>query len=439
MNGPNDITPQLKAWLKEPVTLPEDGITRVSPLVHDTAQQRGVLPPLRTLWATPGFAFGGIAVTAVAALLIGSLLLALVARPQTAPVPAAASPSVSPSTGPPTWEGVRFEPVEDACASGCEEHPGQVWSVSTDDHGDSGSAEAIAFDATGPPWILSHGTLWQLGSPGAHEVPGSDGSFPIPALVVTPDGLVWVGTGSGLHSFDGEAWTEHWTSSGIVALDVSADGTIHGLGGGRGEGDIIVVRVNEDDVSSETVDVIDRDRWPIALAVDGEDRVWVGAIGSGYLAPVEGESLVAYSDGGEWQTVRPFGDEVDVAAWSLARGPEGALRFRLDAIDPELGYGWYVGRAVGPYWEVHTSSLDGGPDLGAVMALDAGGGPWFNARGNPGGVDAGLLAWRGWTWTRYLPDREFQALGATPDGSVVAATIPGFDEDGELFLLRHDP
>lgn len=445
MNGPNDITPQLEAWLKEPVTLPEDGITRVSPLVHDTPQQRGVLPPLRTLRAEPGFASVGVAVTAVAALLVGGLLLALVARPGTAPVPGAASPSPSPSTGPPTWEGVRFEPVEDACASGCEEHPGQVWSVDADHHGDFGSAEAIAFDAAGPPWILSDDTIWQLGLPGTHEVPGSDGSFATaalavsPALVVSPDGRVWVGTGNGLHSFDGETWTEHWTGTAIVALDVSPDGTIHGLGGGGGEGDIIVVHVVEDDVSSEVVDVIDRDRLPVAIAVDGESRVWVSAIGSGYGAPVEGESLVAYSDGEEWQTVRPLGDAVDVAAWSLARGPEGGLRFRLDAIDPELGSAWYVGRAEGQYWEVHTSSLDGGPDLGAWMALDAGGGPWFNAGEDPGGVDAGLLAWRGWTWTHYLPELEFQALGAAPDGSVVAATIPGFDENGQFFLLRHDP
>lgn len=438
MIGPDDVTPELRAWLKEPVTLSEDGASEIPGLVHDTPQQRGWLPPLPRAGLTRVLAFAGGTVTGAIVVLLGVLLLLSVSTDPEPAVPAASSPSPSATAGPPTWEGVRFEPVDGACVSGCEEHPGRVWSVEADHHGDFGSAEAIAFGNDGAPWFLSDGTIWQLGRLGTYPVPGSGEGYPIEALLVAPDGSVWVGDGSGLYSFDGSAWTEHWTETGIVALDVSPDGAIYGLGGGRGVRDIVVVRADEGGISGETVDVIDPERWPIALAVDGEGRVWISAIGSGYVAPVEGESLVAYSDGAGWATVRPFDDETDVAAWSLARGPQGALRWHIDALDRAGGLEWYVGRAEGPYWEVHASSLDGGPDPGVSMALDADGGPWFSADVNESGDEAGLLAWRGWTWTRYLADREVLALAAAADGFVVAATIPGFDDAGELFVLSHD-
>ncbi len=48
MNRSDDLTPQLRSWLKEPVTLREDGIAAVGREVHIRPQQHGPLPPLQS-------------------------------------------------------------------------------------------------------------------------------------------------------------------------------------------------------------------------------------------------------------------------------------------------------------------------------------------------------------------------------------------------------
>ena len=119
------------------------------------------------------------------------------------------------------------------------------------------TAQAIAFGATGAPWFLGHDTLWQLGVPGvsARAFPG-DG-FPGSSLAVADDGTVWVASGEGLRSFDGEAWTERWTGANLDHIDIAPDGTVVAFGRGRDRGADGYPVVTLHPVGTAVVDTVD--------------------------------------------------------------------------------------------------------------------------------------------------------------------------------------
>ena len=171
MNAPDDLTPKLRAWLQEPVSLPEDGITAVGREVHLSPQQRGPLPPLQIILGARWFALaGGATAATLVILLAGLVLMAVTGRPDAVPAPGVVAGSPSPSAAPPDWPGVTFEPVAAACVVGCDWASGGVWSVEAVHHGDIGSMEAIAFGPDGRPWFAGDGTIWQVGRSGAHPL-----------------------------------------------------------------------------------------------------------------------------------------------------------------------------------------------------------------------------------------------------------------------------
>jgi hypothetical protein len=429
MSGHDDLTPQLRAWLREPVSLQEGGVTEVSRAVHREPQQRGLLPPLSATWLSSAWsATGAVAAVAFVVALGGLLFMSALAPPVGDEVPVAA---------PPGWRGVEFQPLAEACADGCDWDEGGVWSVGAAHHGDFGSTQAIAFGPSGAPWFLSDDSVWQLGVPGGSFVSPMSTTYD---LEVTSDGVLWVAGDLGLHSYDGRDWTTHWSGSRLHSLHVTPDDAVYAVGGGGGDDVVAVVRDEQGVVTSSVVDVIEPDRYPTSIAMSSDGRVWVSAIASGYFAPAEGESLIAYSDGAEWRTARPLGAGVDVAASSLVRGPEGSVWSLLSAITSEGGEFWRaLARYDGQDWTVRAIPVDDTLDFGALADVGPDGATWFLAGGGVQDGLAGAVDFAGSSWTRYLGDREFGVLALAPDGTALVTTIPGFDEEGELFAIRRAP
>ncbi len=445
MNGSNDITPKLRSWLKEPVTLREDGVDKVLELVHETRQRRGWLSPLPEGRLGRVLVFAGGAATGLVAVLLGGLLLlALSTSPEPGQAPGVApsspSPSVEPSRAPPDWPGVAFEPVADACADRCDWVDGGVWEVSADHHGDFGSTQAIAFGPDGAPWFLSDDTLWQLGVPEVSALPGtSREDDQVSDLAVADDGTLWVASDFGLHSFDGRTWTEHWTGARLTDVDVTSNGEVIAVGGGRVSGleeaethPIVAIRFDGEEAGILGVDVLPERVWPMSVAATSDGQLWVSAVESGYVPTAEGESLVAHFDGQVWETVRPLGPDVDVAAWSLAPGPDGTLWASLLGLPAGGRFESYLANNDGGDWTLHeTEELDA-----LNLRVGPGGEVWFAGGDTEDGAPGGVVVFDGQAWTRYLEGEWIGPLAVAPDGTAFVATIPGFDEDGRLFAIR---
>jgi len=441
MNDMHDITSELRDWIKEPSPLREDGVERVARLVHDTPQQRGWLPiAAGRSGRVPTFA-GGAVVGAVMVVLVG-LLLALIGTPEPVSAPAAMSPSPSPISDTPAWPGVSLEFVPDGCSDACATDD-RVWAVEAEHRGDIGSTQVIAFGPTGAPWFVSDDTLWRLGEPGVIGPSLGRGGFgdngSVTDLAVAAAGTAWVASDRGLRSFDGETWTDHWTETGLADLAIAPDGTVHAVGGGGGGAEITVVRVDGDDVSSEVVEVLSREYYPTAIAVDDDGRTWVGAIASGYVPPAQGESLLARSDGLTWEVLRPESwGTVDAAIWGLANS-NGELWANLVMLARDGGgITHHIGRFDGQEWDLYPATAEEQRDLWISLAIGGDGTVWLIAGGGEDGSEGGVLAFdrQELEWTRFLGEFEFGALAIAPDGTVVATTIPGFDEDGRLFAIR---
>jgi hypothetical protein len=337
---------------------------------------------------------------------------------------------------------VTFAPVPEACVDGCEWASGGIWEVSADHHGDFGSAQAIAFAPSGPPWFVSDDTVWRLGVPGAALLPAAaPDSDEIHQLAVADDGVVWVASDLGLHSFDSETWTAHWTDAALTDVDVTSAGAVVAVGGGRTGGrsegsPVTVVRLNEAGVEVEPVDVLPARTWPVGIVAAPGGEMWVGVIESGYVPTIEGQSLLARFDGEDWDVVRPLGPDADVAAWSLASGPDGSLWASLWASRASgEGFESYLAQHGETGWSLHVSDqryLE--HRLGLQVSHD--GTAWFpGGDASPDGPE-GMVAFDGTAWLRYLEDAAIGPFAIAPDGTVYATTIPGFDEDGRLFAIR---
>jgi hypothetical protein len=425
MTGQDDFTPHVRAWLKEPVSLRESGATEVSRAVHTTPQQRGLLPPLSGAWSSGGRSPAYAIVASVSVVLLGVLLVtSSLMRP---------GEPATPGTPARDWQGVEFKPVAAACADGCDWDTGGVFSVAAAHRGDFGSVQAIAFGPTGAPWFLSDNSVWQLGVPGGSIVTPRSATND---LAVTSDGVVWVAGERGLYAYDGTEWTEHWRGGPLESLDITSDDRVYAVGGGRGSDIVAVARDDDGTVTTSVVDVIDPDRFPTSIMVSNDGRIWVSAVASGYFAPAEGESLIAFSDGSDWHSARPLGADVDVAAWSLVRGPDGALWTLLASLSPDEDYRKALARLDDAAWTVQPIPVDDEHDFGALAGVGSDGTTWFLAGGGSTDEFAGVLALDGESWTRYLGDQEFGTLAIDSDGTVLVTTIPGFDEDGELLAIR---
>lgn len=442
MSGPNDVTPRLREWIKEPVSLPEDGIAQVARLVHDTPQQRGPLPPLRALHIPLASPTVRLAAAAVTTALVGALVVTLAGMPDVI-----RAPRLLPATQP-DWPNVTFEPVAGACAAGCDWVSGGVWEVKATHRGDFGSTGAIAFGPSGPPWLLSDDTIWQLGLPGESTLSAATvGDDQVRDLVVADDGRVWVAGDLGLHSFDGETWTEHWTEAPLVDVTLAPDGSLLAVGGGRVSGledaeaqPIVVVHLDEDGIVARSPELLPEAVWPTTVASTSDGHLWISVVESGYVPTTEGESLIAHFDGEDWAAAWPLGPEVDVAAWSLVSGPDGSLWASLWAAPDDGGFDSYLAHFEGQDWTLYPTAGQGSPALGLVAGLllrvDAEGTVWFVPAGVDGSGRGGLVAFDGDEWTRYLAGEDISAMEIGPDGTVWATTIAGFDEEGQLFAIR---
>lgn len=473
MNTKQDITPLVRSWLKEPASLPQTGTLRVAQLVHEAPQQHGWLPTLtaarfRIMFTATKFVTAG----AMVALMGGLLLINLPSDQQPAPVvPAAESASPAPSSEPtmldtdlgeetqagqPGWPGVDFELLDRVCEDEREcpwDEPG-TWNVESDVHGEFTGASAMAIGPTGPPWLWSHSAcgdhyageshpcVWQMGVPGYSvfppESPLIGDARDVMDLAVTPDGRLWAASTLGLHSFDGDQWTEHWTGSTVADLAIAPDGSILAVGGGlwwglddrRSSDKIIVLSGDEGGIASLDVDVIPAGHHPTAIAALPDGTLWVSAIGNPYTAVAPGENSLARFDGETWQSVRPLGDEHDAAAWDLATGSDGSLWVPLWTYSEGDGLRPWLARFDGREWTTYAPEGIAPLDIGFSLEVDAAGTAWFTTWDPRDGTSRGIVSFDGQTWSRHLDDAEFELLHTASDGTVwaVGTFNPGDQE-----------
>jgi hypothetical protein len=69
---------------------------------------------------------------------------------------------------------------------------------------------------------------------------------------------------------------------------------------------------------------------------------------------------------------------------------------------------------------------------GPTAAQTTDGTAWFLGDGE-------VRTFDGSSWARYRAFQQPGALAIGPDGMVLVATVPGFDEEGELLAIRHAP
>jgi hypothetical protein len=299
---PFDHAPLVKAWLDEPVWLPESDLGRLAAIVHQTPQQRGWLPPVhrrsfRTMLSASSYVIAGVSV----ALLGGVLLNGAVSPQPDQPMPPAASlaaspavestsPSVAPtaetSTGSVTADGVVMGAPSGASVAGWAEI-GRTSTVNGEGMSLSDLRDPVAVGdqlvalgtieetAEGPshPVVLrsADGLTWQ-----SVTVPGSDPI--VTELAASSSGLL----AGGSEIRDGERAGALWTSpDGLTWTPIA---------------DIPFAQVRQI-VSADLPMVV----------IDDVDRpyVWVSEDG-----------------GASWSTSRRLND------FSIAKGPGGFLMWR---------------------------------------------------------------------------------------------------------------
>lgn len=211
--------------------------------------------------------------------------------------------------------------------------------------------------------VDDHGVVWSVGSGGAARWNPLDGTYEQfdvanglaenyqSALVIAPDGKVWVGSRTGyLSFFDGDGWKTLDRKAGdtITGLAMTADGVLW-TGTNRG-----VYRFDGLNWKTYTTQDGILDNYIQAIATASAGGVWVGMMGG-----------VSYFDGSGWKSRRfPTGTLIT----AIAEAPDQTLWFGSNN-----GLAHYDGQT----WIAYTAG--NGVDVGLVQALatNPGGELWF--------------------------------------------------------------
>jgi len=485
--------PLVEAWLKEPTRLPESDTARIAQLIHQTSQQRGVLPGIDTrrfqsMFSATKFVVAG----AIVALFGGFLLSGVLTQQGDEMAPAAVTGSPSPLTTEELFSGMSTEEVA----------PG-VYRVLDDGAEHDLVAEppaGVTIAADGSVWLLQASpgedpmtvdALFQLGQDGTYRFEASSNDWVDVAVDV--DGAAWVsiepeiedgprGAGSAqgsLASIDDGTWaTPTWPdgSADVGAIEATADGAVwvaRNVEDGPGPS---VARIKDgewtvlpalDDPSLEG-----HYRGPHASFVAAEDgTAWLANGLGGDGAP--GPTGLLHFDGERWKVVELPIDGEDLQAGPLALGADGTLWVYASAIAGGGSNINYLARLDADGWTVfsgrhqrgHTlDKRDGVPLLSAPiyyearMATDPDGRLWI-AVGGDGGAGAGdnwlyppsldpapgpvgLLTFDGTTWNQYLRGLHVNRVDVAADGTVFATVLYGcpaadchpYDDSGDWSL-----
>lgn len=226
----------------------------------------------------------------------------------------------------------------------------------------------------------------------------------VSSVIVAPDGTVWVGTGEGVSSFDGDTWTTHRNPKGVYIHSIAAapDGTLWFGSWSR------IFRFDGETWTKYT-EGWERETWSIAVAPDG--ALWVGTGGGG----------VSRFDGQTWDTYTR--GPASIYIWTIAVGPDGVLWAGTDGRD--------VSRFDGQTWMTYGAEHHRLPCCRInAIAVEPGGAAWV---GNYGGVSR----FDGQTWTTYRPrdglaGNQVYSIAADGDGVLWVGGRRDFLFDGGI-------
>lgn len=337
-----------------------------------------------------------------------------------------------------------------------------------------------------PPPPISQPATPTRDYPGPWQTFGVHDGLPhanITGIAVTPDGVVWVGTGRGAAAYDGRSWTAYQAGDTLLSdlvLDIAVAhngvlwfGTDKGLS--RYDGRSWVHFTEQDGIPAGYVQTVAAGRdgviwlglagvgadWAFgngvaaldnngtprkdddglvaypptvvrmagslasAIADFGELGVWFGVTPEGTVRPAGGQ-------GGLWRLARAGTGSADSVEWSAISLPTGdAVNALLRAADGRIWIGTPAGIVVGqaeeagPFVVTRQLGVEEGLPSEHVLALAAGsdGRVWI-------GTDAGLALYAGGTVTTItiaqgLASNYIRAIALAPDGAVWVATPAG--------------
>lgn len=273
----------------------------------------------------------------------------------------------------------------------------------------------ITFDATGRALIGTyHGGVSTIDGQAWISYPLADKYFdpqtqslqPLPngladayvqAILPTPTGPIWFGTGRGLSVFDGQSWQSYTyrdglASSGITGLAVEPTGALWATHLAEG--------VSRFDGQTWTVFTVDdglADNWVHAVAVDNQGYIWFGT--NAGVSVYNNQTWTTYTtadglvddtvfavavtpDGHQWFGTTSGLSEFDGHQWIIHRAGQPITALTVDS----TGYLWAVGggrvsRFDGGDWTDYLSNHFAGQDLRAV-AVSSTGEVWVGSFGD---------------------------------------------------------
>ena len=265
----------------------------------------------------------------------------------------------------------------------------------------------------------------------------------IEGILQTRDGAFWIGTRrGGLMRFDGTTWKTHLPFSEVTALSEDADGILWvGTSSGvtRFDGRSWRAYTTADGLAGNAV---------VALIIDRSGNLWIGASNAG-VSRYDRESWTPYLDAGlgsygaqavledrdgtVWISTGGAGvARYDRVTWSsvTAASTSGGLASDLVAavVQDSTGAMWFgtsagASRLDGAVWQKFTTADGLAGNNVTALACDSSGGVWF-------GTTTGLSRFDGTSWSSYttgngLPANRVRALKVDRSGRAWCGTTAG--------------
>jgi len=283
----------------------------------------------------------------------------------------------------------------------------------------SNEVRAVAVDGQGRKWFGTSRGVSMLSADGhtwttytAANTYNGLGSDDVTAVAVDCADALWVGTrGGGVSRFDGHAWQRYTTAHGLARNDVvtiAVDSACQvWVGFGKAGGG--VSRFDGSTWTSHTADGLASDR-VLAIAGDGQGRVWFGTWGSG----------VSVFDGSVWRTYTTGDGLASNYVWAIGVEAGGRIWCATgSSAGPDRGVSAFDGAT----WVSYTT--DDGLASDTVRAIAHGAEKvWF-------GTDRGVSLLHGAAWQTYttasegLASNRVTAIAFAPDGRTWFGTDGG--------------
>lgn len=375
MDQHQDLTPTLRDWLREPDGLPSPRIAELGPLVHQTTQQRGILPPLPRRFQIMLSATKFLVAGAVLALASGFLLTGTLSQPNGDRLPVGASAKATARALPTDATPARPEPTADAQHDDFELLPGVqldvervgsgIYRVRSDGHTDlTDDVWQVEVEDDGEAWVLMNRVTYEprkrypeelrvrygdtrvlvLGEPGPRFRGPKRSNRPFRLSIV--DGQI---------RLDGRAWTQiGWRGlpDRECAGQVLAGGcwTIDREADGISRTDLTDLARGVERIFTRADVGIPVDRgFGSAFALDDEGTVWTAFVdGKDILGPMAQTTGLASWDGSEW-TIHGFETGVPGHPMHLLAGSDGSVWMLTEGYSDDGRANW-IGRWDGSTW-----------------------------------------------------------------------------------------